>query len=97
MSPNLDAEYEGTEDDRVVADAMGRISHYYHEEMTATGVSRLRVSDVENIAIDVENVFFVNLDADADDGDDDLYVAADLGGTAYYPIPQHERSRVLGC
>ncbi|KEF60162.1 uncharacterized protein A1O9_05012 [Exophiala aquamarina CBS 119918] len=89
MSPNPDAGDEATEDDRVVADAMGRIPHYYPEEMSSTGVSRFRVSDMENIPIDVENVYLINLDADGNEGsesDSDLYFAVDVGGTGYYPI-----------
>lgn len=86
MSPNPNESDEGTEDDRVVADAMGRIPHFYPEEMSKTGVSRFRVSDVENIPIDVENVYFINLDADGDAGNSDLYFAVDIEGTGYYPI-----------
>jgi hypothetical protein len=86
MSPNPDTSDEGTQDDRVVADAMGRIPHFYPEEMSKTGVSRFRVSDVENIPIDVENVYLINLDADGDSSNPDLYFAVDIEGTGYYPI-----------
>lgn len=65
---------------------MGRIPHFYPEEMSKTGVSRLRVSDVENIPVDVENVYFINLDADGESDNPDLYFAADLDNTGYYPI-----------
>lgn len=42
--------------DVIVADGMGRVAHYYPNTMALLNVSRVRVSDGENISVGLEYI-----------------------------------------
>ena len=65
----------------VMADGMARIPVYYPDEMSKTGVSRIRLADVENIPIGAQEIVFVPASTETDDGDND---------TLYYPMDQND-------
>ena len=69
-----------------VADGLGRLLHYYNNTMTTLGVSRLRVSDEENIPIGSVYVSLTPTDDDHNPSTPDLYYAVDSLKHAYYPI-----------
>ena len=71
----------------VMADGMARIPVYYPDEMSKTGVSRIRLADVENIPVGAEDIVFVPAPTETDDGDSDtLYYPCDQSQTTFYSI-----------
>ncbi|KAK5098664.1 hypothetical protein LTR24_001770 [Lithohypha guttulata] len=76
-----------SEDEVVVSDGMSRIPVLFPNEMSKTGVSRIRLVDAENIPVGADEIVFVAGETETDDGDTDpLYYPMDPAGTTYYPL-----------
>ena len=67
-----------------VADGLGRLLHYYTNTMTPLDISRLRVSDEENIPIGAEYVSLTPTDDDQSPNTPDVYYAVDDYQHDYY-------------
>lgn len=69
-----------------VMDGSYHILHYYNNTMSATGVSRLRVSDEEEIPSSSVYVSLVPFDIDEDPTTPDVYVALDADFNMFFPV-----------
>ncbi|KAJ9649053.1 hypothetical protein H2199_000966 [Coniosporium tulheliwenetii] len=69
-----------------VMDGSYHILHYYNNTMSVTGVSRLRVSDEEEIPSSSVYVALVPFDIDEDPTTPDVYVALDANFNMFFPV-----------
>lgn len=73
----------------IVADGAGRILHFYPDEMSKTGVSRLRVSDVESVPLGVTGVYLAansTGEATEDAEEEEAFSILDMQKNKYYPV-----------
>lgn len=73
----------------VIADSLDRIPLYYPDEMSATGVSRIRVADAENIPIGAEEIVLVPYEDDTVGTTQPLYYPLNIKGDTFYPAVCH--------
>lgn len=79
----------------VLADGFARVFVYYPDEMTKTGVSRIRVVDVENIPTGAEEILWVPDDSTDSDGSTiPVYYPVDTQDNTYYPAMCHYTTNV---
>jgi hypothetical protein len=70
----------------VIADGLGRILHYYNNTMSKLGVSRLRVSDEEDIPIGSSYLSLNSSDEDNELESPDTFTAFDSNGNQFFPV-----------
>lgn len=72
--------------DTIVADDASRLLHYYPDLMAKYGVSRFRISDINDVPKTSDLVGLVPFNYDNNDNTPGVLMALDTNGTYFYPV-----------
>ncbi|KAL9636798.1 MAG: hypothetical protein Q9204_002117 [Flavoplaca sp. TL-2023a] len=84
--------------DVVEGDASGRYFHYYANSMTTYNVSRIRLSEEDQIPLTAQLIGFAPVDYSQDGSDPSIYLAVDTNDGVFFPITcdiQGQKSKVF--